>query len=415
VTLPVLTAVTGGWEARLVTRWERGDEGVRVVRRCVDLAELLAAAEAGLGRAAVLGSDVDRLDREAVRRLVAGGVAVVGLADPGDPEAPSRLRALGLTRTVPADAPTVEIAGQLTAAVSDLDSGSGRIPAPGAVSRRGRLVAVWGPTGAPGRTTVAIALAMELAASGRQVLLVDADTYGACVAQMLGLLDERAGLAAAVRAANQGRLTLDSLARLAPTVSPTLRVLTGVPRPQRWPELRVSGLEVVWDRARELAEHVVVDCAFALDADEEPPFDSAAPRRNQATVSALSAADDLVVVGAADPVGLQRLVRALQDVTAVVPGRRQPLVVVNRVRASAVGPHPERRIRAALLRYAGVDDAVLVPDDRQACDAAVLAGRALPEQAPMSPARLALAGLADRLPEAQASGPEGPGSSRRGV
>ena len=132
-------------------------------------------------------------------------------------------------------------------------------------------------------------------------------------------------------------------------------------------------------------------------------------------MSALSAADDLVVVGAADPVGLQRLVRALQDVTAVVPGRRQPLVVVNRVRASAVGPHPERRIRAALLRYAGVDDAVLVPDDRQACDAAVLAGRALPEQAPMSPARLALAGLADRLPEAQASGPEGPGSSRRGV
>jgi Flp pilus assembly CpaE family ATPase len=37
---------------------------------------------------------------------------------------------------------------------------------------------------------------------------------------------------------------------------------------------------------------------------------------------------------------------------------------------------------------------VLVPDDRGACDAALLAGRALTEAAPSSPARLALAELA---------------------
>jgi Mrp family chromosome partitioning ATPase len=44
------------------------------------------------------------------------------------------------------------------------------------------LAAVWGPKGAPGRTTVAVNLAFEAAAAGGEVLLVDADTYGGAVA-----------------------------------------------------------------------------------------------------------------------------------------------------------------------------------------------------------------------------------------
>jgi Mrp family chromosome partitioning ATPase len=66
-------------------------------------------------------------------------------------------------------------------------------------------VAVWGPTGAPGRTTVAVNLAAELALLGRHTLVVDADTYGGTIAQAVGLFDESPGLAAAARAAGQGR------------------------------------------------------------------------------------------------------------------------------------------------------------------------------------------------------------------
>jgi Mrp family chromosome partitioning ATPase len=39
-------------------------------------------------------------------------------------------------------------------------------------------LAVWGPKGAPGRTTVAVNLAFEAARLVGEVLLVDADTYG---------------------------------------------------------------------------------------------------------------------------------------------------------------------------------------------------------------------------------------------
>ena len=205
------------------------------------------------------------------------------------------------------------------------------------------VTTVWGPTGAPGRTTVAVTLAAQLAAAGVRTLLVDLDTWGASVAQVLGLVDEAPGVAAAARASEQGTLDVPGLARLAPEVVPGLRVLTGLPRADRWPELRAAAVEDVLRLARGVADHVVVDTGFAVEDDEELSYDTAAPRRNAATLTALEAADHLVVVGAADPVGLQRLVRAVQDV-AVLPSPR-PTIVVTKVRASVAGRRPRARHR----------------------------------------------------------------------
>jgi MinD-like ATPase involved in chromosome partitioning or flagellar assembly len=268
-------------------------------------------------------------------------------------------------------------------------------PGPGVPGDRGpQVIAVWGPTGAPGRSTVALNLAAELAGAA-PTLLVDCDTYGASQAQALGLLDEAPGMAAAARAADQGALDLPALARVALEVSPGLRVLTGLPRADRWTELRASSVTGILAVARQLAAFVVVDCGFAIEDDEELSYDTLAPRRNAATLSAIEAADHLVIVGAADPVGLQRLVRAVQDSGHVASGPRH--IVVNRVRASAVGAHPERRISEALERFAGLDDCAFLPDDPQVLDAAMLAGQTLREYAPQSPLRVALAGLAEEF------------------
>jgi MinD-like ATPase involved in chromosome partitioning or flagellar assembly len=452
VNVPVLVAVNGPGEVRLVTGLDRCG-GIRVVRRCADLAELVAAAEAGLGRAVVLTADLDHLDREVVSRLSATGLGVVGLTDPARPDQPGPAD-LGITRVLPVGSPAERVAEYLLAAAaesrgrrSDHGSavlgpaglgtalGSGPVGRPGAAGGTtlpvspspvlrpppltrpddgspGRLVAVSGTAGAPGRTTVAVNLALELAASGRPVLLVDADTYAPSIAQVLGVLDESSGVAAAVRAANRGALDSSRLLRLAPLVTPTLRVLTGIGRPQRWPELRASGLQVVWDLGRRLAAHVVVDCGWLPDADEELSSETAAPRRNQAARSTVSAADDLVVVGVADPVGLQRLVGAVQDLAELPPAAPEPLVVVNRVRASAVGPRPERRVRDVLLRFAGVACPFLVAEDTEACDTALLAGRGLAEVALRSPARLGIAALADRLGGISRPGRERPRALR---
>jgi MinD-like ATPase involved in chromosome partitioning or flagellar assembly len=184
-------------------------------------------------------------------------------------------------------------------------------------------------------------------------------------------------------------------------------VLTGLTRAARWSELRPAGLQAVLTAGRALVDVVVLDLAPPREEDEELSYDTAAPRRNGAALDVLRAADDVVVVGAADPVGLQRLVRALQDLAAAVPAAA-PVVVVTKVRADAVGRNPALRVTEALERFAGVRAPHLVPDDRVSTDRALLAGRTLLEQAPDSPARTALRALAATLlPGTGAQAPRG--------
>lgn len=417
MSVPVLTGVTGApWEARLVAALERAGSGLTIVRRCVDLADLLAAAASGQARAVLVSADLRRLDREALGRLTAVGVAAVGLVTPGDENAERRLRQLGLRHVLPADASPAAVVAAVMDAVGEgapgqhaawadplealphLSDGGGSDDSSdlAAVAGPGRLVAVWGPTGAPGRTTVALGLASEVAGLGRPALIADADTYGGVVAQMLGLLDESPGLAAAARAANNGQLDLPGLARHARQVLPQLRVLTGIARAERWTELRPAALEVVWSLARRLVDVIVVDCGFSLEQDEEITYDTTAPRRNGATLLTLERADVVIAVGTADPVGVQRLVRGLTDLREVVPGA-DTRVLVNRLRRSSIGGDPEEQVRQTLSRHAGVSRITFVPYDRAACDAALVQGRTLAEVASDSPARRAIASLAADL------------------
>lgn len=422
--VPVLTAVSDtAWESRLVAALERGDLGVRVVRRCVDLADLLATAATGQARAVLLSADLRRLDRDALTRLSVAGVAVVGLVPPGDEQAERRLRQLGIQGVLPSDVSPETISAAVIEAVvtatpspadvSGLSEPRTALPDPplgGPAEQQpsrpgtGRIVAVWGPTGAPGRTTVAVGVATEVAALGWPTLLVDADPYGGVVAQALGLLDESPGLAAACRQANSGNLDLPALAALARQLTPTLRVLTGITRADRWPELRPAALEVVLAMASNLAALTVVDCGFCLEQDEELSFDTLAPRRNGATLAVLEQAEIVLVVGSADPVGLQRLVRGLAELREAVP-KAVCRVVVNRVRSTAIPGDAAAEVRAALSRYAGVDEIHLVPADVAGLDAALAVGRTLLEQSPGSTARTSLRSLAASLVGAPATVP----------
>jgi len=394
-----------------------------VIRRCVDLADLLAAAAAGTARAVILSADLRRLDRDALARLATAGVAVIGLvAQGGRPgtsdDAERRLRQLGVRHVLAADAGPALISAEVTTAIADgvatggldplrLGYGDPRAALPDVSALAlvpdedetdrvdGRLVAVWGPTGAPGRTTIAVVLATEAARLGCASLLADADCYGGVIAQVLGLLDESPGLAAAVRQANAGNLDLNTLATLARVVAPNLRVLTGIARAERWPELRPSGLVAAYAIARQLAALTVIDCGFGLEQDEELSYDTTAPRRNGSTLATLADADHVVAVGSADPVGLQRLVRGLAELSEVLPQCR-PQVVVNRVRKGPINGDAEQEIQQALTRYAGVNDVVFVPYDRVSLDKAIAGGHTLGDIAPDSPVRRALLPLARR-------------------
>lgn len=426
-----VTAIGAAQEASVAAALGRAT-GVRLVRRCADVADLLAVCTAGRADVAVVSADFHGLDRSAVATLRAAGVGVVGVHPAGVEEDQRVLHQWGVRALVPVDATPADFAAAVLG-VAGPGAGAGGSepvddetasldeefaalaestatpeapylpanpwvdtpPEPSSGRQLGTVVTVWGPVGAPGRTVLAVNLAAEAARLGVPTVLIDADTYAASVAQHLALLDEAPGVAAATRLADAGHLDLSSLAAAAPEVSPGLRVLTGLPRADRWPEVRDDALAAVIEQSRALGRLVVVDVAAPLEQDEELSYDTVAPRRNAATLAALEAANQVVAVGSADPVGLQRLVRGLEELRPVVDG--PPLVVANKVRAAAVGSGPEQRVTEALQRFAGVPAVRTIPDDRAAFDAALLAGRVLAEQAPGSPARKAIAALAAEL------------------
>jgi Flp pilus assembly CpaE family ATPase len=418
VSTPVLTAADGSqWEANLIAELSAGSSDLEIVRRCVDVVELVSVAAAGQAVAALVDAQLRRLDADAVDRLTAAGVAVVGVTRlAGDDEL---LRSAGVDFVVPADAGAEVVASVVQAAVADkADEGTGRAysdpvfatgslialrpPGPGpAVThgegvRRGSVIAVWGPTGAPGRTTVAVTLADELARLSAPTLLVDADVYGGVIASALGLLDESPGLAAACRQAQSRRLDGAALAGLAWQLGPQLRVLTGIARADRWPELRTSAIESVLGVSRSLADFTVVDLGFGLESDEELSFDTLAPRRNGATLAILDNADVVLAVGSADPIGIQRLIRGLAelreaDITAPI------WIVLNRVRRGPVPGEPATELDTALERFVGQRSAALLPYDLASLDAATAIGKTLAEVSPSSPLRRAVIGLASAV------------------
>lgn len=388
MSISVLIAVRGPREATVAAAVGAAAE-LRVARRCADLGEALAAAHAGVG-AAVIVSEQLQLHRGVVAEFIAAGVAVIG--SPGTHAATDHLRSIGIDEIVPPDASAEDVAAAVARAVrqavdvehaAEGDANEAEPIAP----QRGSVVAVWGPTGAPGRTTVAVSMAYDFARMGG-ALLVDADTYGGAVAQALGLLDEAPGIAALARASLHGTLSDDTVRRHALEAAPGLHVLSGITRAERWPELSAAALDPVWDLLRTHAPITVIDCGFSLERDEELQYDTRAPQRNGATLSALAAADVVVVVGSAEPLGVQRLVHALSDLDEVAPSDLTPRVVaVNRVRASVAGDQPRQAIADVLKRFAGIDTVWTIGWDPRACDAATLAGQALGERAPRSAAR----------------------------
>ena len=379
----LLTAGNGqSWENELVAALDRPGSAMTVVRRCVDVADVLTAATTGQASVAVLSGELRRLDTDAVQRLAAAGVAVVGIYPAGEERVMGRLERIGITNLVADDAGSDAVLTAARSALAEQATGpfkgvstarsvsdprsaftsdgilgdeDGPRP-PGDSTPAGRVIAVWGPVGAPGRTMLATNLAVETAAAGVPTLLIDADVYGGVLASAFGLLDESAGLAGACRQAANGRLELADLTRLAWAVQPNLRLLTGITRADRWPEVRPSAIPIVLQVCRSMAPVTIIDCGFCLEADEEITFDTVAPRRNGATLAILAEADQVLAVGSADPSGMERLVRGLAELSEMVP-EAKPRVVLNRSRRTVGDAGGIGRRTGSLHRLPGDRDA----------------------------------------------------------
>jgi MinD-like ATPase involved in chromosome partitioning or flagellar assembly len=116
---------------------------------------------------------------------------------------------------------------------------------------------------------------------------------------------------------------------------------------------------------------VVVDCGFSLEDTDQVRLG-----RNTTTLEALACADEVVLVGSAEPTGLSRLARALVELGETAPGV-PTRVVVNRMR-DTLG-WPARDIVGMVEGYAPGVPVHFLPEDRAALDRALVKGVALTE------------------------------------
>lgn len=383
----IVVALDEPHRGRLAASLER--HGARVI--ALAAAEPAVTSRAGSpggtwreGELLLVPARADTLTRELVQACDRSGIRVVPI---GAGEAAARLaQSFGLIPPLTPEADAREVLSAATAPAPQV---------PVTASPDHPILAVWGSAGSPGRTTVAIELASHVAVD-RSVALVDADTHAPAVAMLLGLADEGPGFAAACRQAQRDALDVQELERVAVPIDDKLRVLTGLNRPSRWPELSEDRVTSALQTCRGWVSATVVDVAAPLDRDEEIVSDLVGPRRNAATIAALQAADAVVAVASADPLGMARFLRGYAQLRETI-GTTPVHVVVNRLRPGPLGMDARGQIRRTLDRFAGVREVWFVPNDPRAADAALLAGRAIREVAPRSAFSQAVRRLADDL------------------
>ena len=380
--------------------------GIRVLRRCVDAVDLLAAAAIDSAVLVVLSARLPRLSPDVLARL-GSGRRVIGLAvDPLDATA---LDGIGVRLIVPVDATATgtwrSVRDTLLGAACDgtapqaAPSGvwttgvwaapeTAAATAPSSGRSDGMLIAVWGPMGAPGRTTLAIGVAEALAATGRRVCLVDADTYAPSVGLALGMVDDAGGLVRACRQADNGLLDSTSIVGATRRIRGQWHVLTGVLRAERWSELSPSALDRVWQAVRSAFDVGVIDVGFCIEDDHSPA--AWARRRNAAAVTALADADHVLAVADSTSLGAARLVAAWPTLA----GAASSPVTVVRNRSSHKQPAGWNEALAEFGVHARVH---AVPSDAKSLAACWSRGRSLGEGARRSPLRRSLDGLAKEL------------------
>jgi MinD-like ATPase involved in chromosome partitioning or flagellar assembly len=317
---------------RMVAELHRRDRRVIAVHAAGD-----HGAREALGR---LGVDAAIPDSATAEELVD---AIVALAPAGGPGADDPFAAIAreLGHELPGDLPPPR-------------EEPARRPA------RGLVTTVLAVSGGAGATEIALALAGMLAARRERTVLVDADEVAPSVAQRMArpLVPN---LRNAVDALERGVGSLEESLMALPERDGGFELLCGLANPRDWPHLRPDSVaEVVGELARAHGQVVV----NAGPSTEEVTAAGGLARYGIARAMVLLA-DQLVVVAAATPIGLSRLVVWLGDHTELA--RTKPLHVV--LNQAPGGMFKRGELEREVLRSFLPSSLHLLPADKRVDDA----------------------------------------------
>ncbi|MEX1007214.1 MAG: hypothetical protein WD271_05150 [Acidimicrobiia bacterium] len=215
--------------------------------------------------------------------------SVLGVFDPDEVAGREHLAALGVDATIASDAPVADFVEVIAALMPArlVEARGGEILTPDSV-RNGPTV-VTGPSGA-GTSEIALGLAAAVAARGERAVLVDADEIASSTATRLGVAIEP-NLRSAIDAVEYG--TGDLVAALVAVGRPAFDVLCGLPSLAAAAQIRPRDVLDVVGALGHLRSPVVVEVSGMPGA--------------EIARAVVAEAGALVGVGAANPVGVTRL------------------------------------------------------------------------------------------------------------
>lgn len=336
----------------------------------------------------------DRPDGATLIALMERGIRVVGVVD--SPIAAPRFQAYGVADLIHYEANSRDrLLRDLGALFKSSNTQGPRRAGPG-----GRFYCVTGAAGAPGRTSIALNLAMESADLGRSTLLAEIDREGGTLAQQLGLINTASTL-------NRALTTRLPIAQIAPAIAANFHVLTAPLQSVMMAELDPDLADELWPRARAEFEISIVDVGSVGDF-----FEIARARRRveRLLVDVLMQADEVLMVVTVDPQSVARTLRALDALYAEIP--EIPIrLIANRVPQKSGRRSGQRGERGHRGEFS-TDDVIRafaehalvihqIPLDLDLFGRALNQGRAIAELAPRSSVRKAIRQLAQDVWQAK--------------
>jgi hypothetical protein len=226
----------------------------------------------------------------------------------------------------------------------------------------GQIIAVWGPAGAPGRSTLALCLVATLARRDRRVMVVDADSYAPSLTPMLGLHETQSGVQSLSRHARLETVEAKALEACAvhyPLGGRGFSVVTGLNSPAQYVDCGSLAWSLALTTLRQAGHTLVVDLAAPLL--QLPGEVIGGPMRNALTLATLDVADRVLAVANPTPLSILRLSRDWPRLSELADAALLDACLNN---APANDQRSIDDSLHALWQFTGNDETTVLPRDR---------------------------------------------------
>jgi cellulose biosynthesis protein BcsQ len=339
------------WEASFVSALAHPMTGLQVQRRCVDAVDVLAVTKVLSCDVVIISDHTMRVDEEFIIELVRQKVRVIAITNNKN-----YFESLGAVECISLDLNNpLSVISTLAALVR-----VNKLLPQMQTKPMGELIMICGFGGGTGKTRLSIEIARQLSIEGKKTLLVDADTYGPSILQLLALPVESPGLLDACRKIERNLAEPNLITNQAAIVAENLFVLPGLIKASRWIDLRQSALKTFWDYCLVEFDYVIVDSGPVFEPEPVLSIETGLPKRNLASGTTLAAANKIVFTCRRDQVSVTKLIKGLVEFEKLYTNK--PTSVV------AVGPANKKNAKeiiSTIQVYAGVASVHVIDSDSE--------------------------------------------------